>query len=429
MTTILVLVLVLAVVAGLPIAASLGVASGLAILAHPILPITLLAQRIYVGGDSFPLLAIPLFILAGALMETGGISVRITQLAQSLVGHIRGGLGMVVVIGAMIFSGISGSHTADTAAIGAVMIPTMISKGYPPAFTTAVVAASGGMGILIPPSLIMIFYGLLTGTSISALFLAGLIPGLLMGVVGFVTTYWMAARINLPVQASFSLESVWTALWRSFWALLMPVIVLSGVLLGVFTATEAAAVAVVYGFCVAMFVYQELKWADLFRVLINSGVTAGIVMFILGTASLFAWLLTSQQVPLHVTNWLASLSSQPWFFLLVVNVVFIVIHCVFEVTASLIMTLPILFPIARAYGIDPVHLGIILTANMGVGLITPPVGTCLCVACSISGVSIEKATWPLLPFLGTLILTLFAITYLPGITLFLPRLLLGYQAP
>jgi C4-dicarboxylate transporter DctM subunit len=359
-------------------------------------------------------------------MDAGGISVRITRLAQALVGHMRGGLGMVVVVGAMIFSGISGSHTADTAAIGSVMIPEMTRRGYPRAYATALVAASGAMGILIPPSLLLIFYGLLTGTSISALFLAGLVPGVFMGVVGLLTTYWTARRLNLPTEREFSFRELGNAFRDSFWALLMPVIVLSGILFGIFTATEAAAVALFYGLFVACFVYRDLKLREIPRICIESGVISGNIMFVIGAASILSWLMTSEQVPLAVTHALASVSSSPWVFLILVNIVFIVLHCVLESTASLFMALPILFPVAKAFGIDPVHFGILLTANMGLGLITPPVGLCLCVACGISGETIERVVPSLMPQLITMTFALFAITFFPVVTLFLPRLLLGY---
>ena len=232
---------------------------------------------------------------------------------------------MVVVIGSMIFSGISGSHTADTAAIGSVMIPSMVRKGYPPAFATAIVAASGGMGILIPPSILVIFYGILTGTSISALFLAGLLPGGLMGVVGFATTYWIARQLNLPVGAKFSLCEVWSSLRHAAFGLMMPVIILSGVVAGIFTATEAAAIAVVYGLIVAKFIYRELSWSEFVDIMINSGVTTGIVMLIVGTAAVFAWLLTSQQVPLRVASAIVSFTSHSWVFLIIVNLLFLLL--------------------------------------------------------------------------------------------------------
>jgi C4-dicarboxylate transporter DctM subunit len=235
--------------------------------------------------------------------------------------------------------------------------------------------------------------------------------------------------LNLPVEADFSVCEVWQSLKKSALGLLMPVIILSGVVLGVFTATEAAAVAVVYGIVVAKFVYRELRWRDLVDILINSGVTTGIVMIIVGTAAVFAWLLTSQQVPLKVASAIASLSSETWVFLIIVNLVFLVLGCFFEVAAILIMALPILFPITKTYGVDPVHFGMILVANLGIGMVTPPVGMCLYVACSISGVSIQKATPPLIPLIATMIASLFFITYVPSFTLLLPRLVLGYQSP
>lgn len=427
MATTLFLVLLTTIAIGVPIASALGLASALALLSQSSLPISLLAQRIFVGLNSFPLLAAPLFILAGALMETGGISDRITRLAHSLVGHIRGGLGMVVVVGTMIFSGISGSSTADTAAIGSVMIPTMVKRGYPRPLATAIVAAAGGMGILIPPCIIMIIYGLLTNTSIAALFMGGFLPGIVMGASVMAATYVMARRQRLPYEASFSLAEVGGAAKRAFFALLMPVIILGGILGGVFTVTEAAVIAVVYGFVCAKFIYRELAWRDLPRILVDSSVVTGAVMLVVGTASIFAWLLTSEQVPLKVATALAEISSSPVFFLVLVNIVYLLIGSVFEVTAALIMTVPILLPVAQSYGIDPVHLGVVVTANMGIGLVTPPVGVCLYVACGISGASIESVVRPLLPLLGMMIATLLLITYVPELTLFLPEMLLGYE--
>lgn len=426
MTTVLVLVLLASLGIGIPIAASLLIASVTGIAVEGQLPITVIAQRIFVGLDSFPLLAAPLFILAGSIMEVGGISARITALAQALVGHIRGGLGVVVIMATMLFSGVSGSSTADTAAIGSVMIPTMERRGYPKAFATAVVAAAGGMGILIPPSIIMIIYGLLTNTSVAALFVAGIIPGAITCFAGMVATYLIAKRENLPVEAHFSVTELYVAVKRALWALLMPVIILGGILGGLVTVTEAAVVAVVYGWIVAMFIYKELHWRDMPRILVDSGVITGLVMVVVGIAAVFGWLLTSQQVPLKVTAALSAMSDSPLFFLLLVNVVFLLIGCVFEVTAALIMTVPVLMPVALAYGIDPVHLGVVITANMGIGLVTPPVGICLYVACGISKVPMGEAARAIAPLLAVMVATLFLITYVPSITLFLPRVLLGY---
>ena len=423
----LMVMLLLAMVIGIPIAVALGGASALALLFYTDLPITLMVQRIYVGLDSFPLLAAPLFILAGGLMETGGISLRITHLAGALIGHVRGGLGMVVVLGTMIFSGISGSSTADTAAIGSTMIPTMVRRGYSPAFATAVVAAAGGTGILIPPCILMVIYGLLTNTSVAALFLAGVLPGLFMGISMMVAVWWMAKRQGLPVEASFSVGAVATAAGRAGWALLMPLIIIGGILLGIFTVTEAAVVAVVYGFIIAKFVYRELGWSDVYRVLVNSGATTGAVMLVVGMAGIFAWLLTSQQVPLSVANWLAGISTETWFFLLLVNITLLITGAFFEETALLIMSVPILMPLMARYNVDPVHFGVVMTANLGVGLVAPPVGVCLYVACGISGTPLEAVFRPLLPLLAVMIGTVILITYWPELTLYLPRTLLGYQ--
>ncbi len=426
MATALIVMLLAAMLIGIPIAVALGGASALALVLYTDLPITLVVQRMYVGLDSFPLLAAPLFILAGGLMETGGISLRITNLATAMIGHVRGGLGMVVVLGTMIFSGISGSSTADTAAIGSTMIPTMVRRGYSPAFATAVVAAAGGTGILIPPCILMIIYGLLTNTSVAALFLGGVLPGLFMGTSMMVVVWWMAKRQGLPVEANFSARAVVTAAGRAGWALLMPIIIVGGILLGIFTVTEAAVVAVVYGFILAKFVYCELSWSDVLRILISSGATTGAVMLVVGMAGIFAWLLTSQQVPLALANWLASISSETWFFLLLVNVTLLITGAFFEETALLIMSVPILMPLLARYNVDPVHFGVVLTANLGVGLVAPPVGVCLFVACGISGASMEAVLRPLLPLLAVMVGTVILITYWPELTLFLPKQLLGY---
>lgn len=426
MASILMIALLVSMALGVPIAVALGGSSALALLTYTELPITLLVQRIYVGLDSFPLLAAPLFILAGGLMETGGISLRITHLASAIIGHVRGGLGMVVVLGTMLFSGISGSSTADTAAIGSTMIPAMIRRGYSPAFATAIVAAAGGTGILIPPCILMVIYGLLTNTSVAALFMGGLLPGIFMGLSLMLGVWIMARRQGLPVETHFSAKAVVQTAGRAGWALLMPIIIIGGILLGVFTVTEAAVVAVVYGFIIAKFVYRELSWRDVLKVLIDSGSITGAVMLVVGMAGIFAWLLTSEQIPLVVANWLVGISNDPRFFLLLVNVTLLITGAFFEETALLIMSIPILMPLIERYHLDPVHFGVVMTANLGIGLVAPPVGVCLFVACGISKVPLEAVIRPLLPLIGVMIATLILITYWPELTLFLPKVLLGY---
>lgn len=419
------LVLLLALAVGLPIVATLILVSLIGIVDVD-LPITLMAQRIIVGLDSFPLLAAPLFILAGSIMETGGLSARIVAFAEAVIGHVRGALAQVVIVSTMLFSGVSGSSTADTAAIGSVMLPEMKKRGYPVEFSTAVVAAAGGMGLLIPPSIILLIYGFLSSTSIAALFIGGILPGMLICGCGMAGVYFMAGKYDLPSGASFSAPRLWDAAKDAGWALLMPVIILVGIRFGVVTITEAAGVAVIYGLFVSMVVYKELRLSDLPRIFTESGVISGLVMVVVGVASIFSWYLTSQQVPLFVTKYLVALTDEKLVILLLLNVIFLLIGAIFEVTAALIMAVPIILPVAKAYGIDPVHLGIVVAANLGMGLVTPPVGICLYVACGISKIPIEKTLKPLLPLLGAMLIGLLLITYIPDISLFLPRVLLDY---
>jgi tripartite ATP-independent transporter DctM subunit len=335
-------------------------------------------------------------------------------------------MGMVVVLSTMLFSGISGSSTADTAAIGSVMIPAMARRGYRPAFATALVAAAGGMGILIPPCILMVIYALMTGTSVAALFVAGILPGTFMGASLLLMVYLIARREGLPTEGRFSPGEVGRSFTRAIPALVMPVIIIGGILSGVFTVTESAVVAVLYGFVLSVLVYRELRWQDLPHILMASGMTTGVVMLVVGVASLFAWLITSAQIPQWIAATLTAVSESPWFFLLLVNVIYLVLGCLFEVTAALIMTIPVILPVAQGYGIDPVHLGVVLVANLGIGLVTPPVGVCLFVACGIGKVPIDEVLRPLWPLLAVMVFSLLVITYLPGLTLFLPRTLLGY---
>ncbi|MBI2456019.1 MAG: TRAP transporter large permease subunit [candidate division NC10 bacterium] len=415
------------IVLNLPIAFSLGVASLTAILVKGELPLAVIPQRIIVGLDVFALLAVPLFILAGCLMDTGGISRRLIRFADALVGRIRGGLGMVAVLATLFFSGISGSSSADTAAIGATLIPQMIKRGYPPEKATAIVASAGATGILIPPCMTMVIYGILAETSIAVLFMAGVLPGLLLGLVMMVLTAFLA-----PLPPSLSLSgSVWREIRGSVMeaslALLLPAIIMGGILTGVFTATEAAVVAVVYGCAVALGYYRDLRLSDLPGILVRTAVTSGVVMILTGMASSFAWILARERIPQTIAGWIVRVSDSPWVFLLLVNILFLLVGMVIDGIPALIVLVPILVPIAKALQIDLIHLGIILVLNLGIGTVTPPVGVCLFVASSISGVPVIKTVRPLLPYVGVMILVLLVMTYLPGVTLFLPRVLMGYR--
>ncbi|MHB0867968.1 MAG: TRAP transporter large permease [Chloroflexota bacterium] len=409
-----------------PVSYALGLSSLAALIYKGGIPVTILAQRMFTGLDSFPLLAVPFFILAGGLMETGGISVRLIRFASVLVGHIRGGLGMVVVLSTMLFSGLSGSSAADTAAIGSIMIPEMAKKGYTRGLATAVVAASGGFAILIPPAITMIIFGVTANVSIGHLFFAGFLPAGMMGVAMMVVMYLLARHYNLPMEPKATCGEVVSAAVSAIPPLLMPVIVLGGIRIGAFTPTEGAIVAVVYSAVLSLLIYRELKLQDLPRILVTSARLTGIVMLLVGMSSTFAWVVASQRIPQMVTEGMLGISSNPMVFLFLVNILFLVVGTFMDPTPAIIILAPILLPVASQLGIDEVHFGTVLVANLGIGMVTPPVGVVLYVAASIGKTTIEEVTRYLLPFFAALILTLLIITYLPDVTLFVPRLF-GYE--
>lgn len=412
----------LLIVIGMPIAFGMGFATLACLWYYSAVPLIVLPQRVVVNLDSYFMLAIPLFILAGYLMETGGISERIIRLASALVGFLRGGLAQVVIVATVIFSGLSGSSVADTAAIGSVMIPTMVRRGYPRAFSTALVASAGGMGILIPPCITMIIYGLLSDTSVGQLFLAGFLPGFLMAGGMMLITYVLARRRKFPVERQFSLTELYQAARGAALPLLMPIIIMGGILGGIFTVTESAAVAVFYGFFLSVVVYREIRLRELPTIFVKTAVTTGVVTVLLALSGAFAWVLGRERIPQQIAEFIGGMSSSPLFFLAMVNVLLLIAGCVMDGAAILILFVPILVPIAVNLGVDLVHFGIVVTANIGIGMITPPVGITLFTACGIGEVSISEVTKPLLPFIAMLMATLLLITYWPGFTLLLPRL-------
>jgi len=413
------------ILVGLPISFGLGVAGMIYLIIHDV-PLAAVSQRILTGADSFTLLAIPLYVLAGELMETGGISRRILDLASSLVGHIRGGLGHVVVVSTMIMSGISGSSTADTAAIGSAMIPTMIRKGYTPAKATAIIAAAGGMDILIPPCITMIVLGEVGNLSVANLFFAGISPAVVMALALMLVIYLQAKRGNLPMEGRSSFRHITTSFFRAFLALLIPVIILGGIKIGAFTATEGAAIAVIYAAIISMMVYREIRLKDLPRIFLRTAVITGAIMFLVGTATLFAWITTREQIPQVLLNWVASVSSKPWVFLILVNIILLFIGAVLEGAPAVIILAPLLLPVSTKLGIDPIHFGTIIVANIGVGFLLPPIGLCLLVACSVGKVDVGQVTKPIMPYFLALIAALLLITFVPWISLSLP-VLLGYN--
>jgi C4-dicarboxylate transporter DctM subunit len=417
---------VLLLLIDVPIAVALGLAGVIALVWQGTIPLMLPITRMVAGIDNFPLLAVPMFILAGSLMENGGAAVRLVRLASALVGFIRGGLGMVVIVATILFSGISGSSVADTAAIGSLMLPAMQKKGYPIEFATALMVAAGGMGILIPPCITMIIYAYLANASVGALFIGGIVPGLIMGAGLMLLTYILACRYGFPAEARASLKEIGHAFAQSSWALLTLGIILVGIVGGVFTATEAAVVAVAYSLFVGAVIYKDLRWRHLPKILVDTAVTTGVVMLVISTSTIFAWVLANEQIPQKVAQTIFNLSSQPWVFLLLVNILMLFVGTFLDATPALLILVPILLPIAMRLGIDPTHFGIVLVANLGIGFITPPVGVTLFVATSITKVPIARVVKPLMPYFLVMVATLMLITYVPWFTLLLPRLFMGY---
>ncbi|MEW6185921.1 MAG: TRAP transporter large permease [Thermodesulfobacteriota bacterium] len=407
----------------LPIAFSMGLSSILGLLVKGDIPLIIVPQKIFTGSDSFPLLAIPFFILAGMLMDTGGISLRLVRLAQAMVGHFRNGLGMVCVVSEIFFSGISGSTAADTAAVGSILIPAMNQAGYKPAHSTAIVCAACGMGILVPPCIAMVVYGGVANTSIGALFAGGFLPALVMALALIFQLNLQARSAGLRPTPWPGLRPVFQALKESWLALMMPVIIFGGILGGICTPTEAAVLAVVYGLILSLFVYREIAWRQLGGILVETGLVTGKVMLMVGMASVFAWILTREHVPQSLAGFIFSLGGGKFLFLFIINLAFLFLGAVLEGVPALIMTVPILLPIAVQFGIDPVHFGIILIANMGIGLFLPPIGLGVFIGCSIGRISVSEIFRPLLPYLAVNFATVLLITYWPWLTLALPNLL------
>ncbi len=425
MELIIALVLALALVSSVPIAIALGLAALAGILYLSPDFLVLLPQKVLGGLDSFTLLAIPLFILAGAIMGHGGIARRIVNVALVFVGRVKGGLGFVVVLATMFFSGVCGSASADTAAIGSVTLPEMLKRKYPPAFATALLAAAGGTATLIPPSIDLIIIGVVAGISIGGLFAAGFLPGLVNALALMALTYYYGRKLDLPVVERTSWAEKLRILADGSLAILMPVIILGGILGGVFTPTEASAVAVFYGLIVSMFIYRELKVTQLPLVLLDACKLTGVVMLVLGMASAFSFVLAFERIPHDIAQFIVAHAEHWIVFVIFVNILFLLLGMVMDALPALIILVPILVPAGVALGMDPIHIGIFIEANVAISLFTPPVGVCLYVACGLSRLPIEAVVRPLIPFFLVLVTTLLVISYVPDITLFLPRLL-GY---
>lgn len=408
-----------------PIAIAIGVSSIFALLVQGDFPLMMVAQRMFSGTDSFHLMAVPLFMFAGVLMEAGGISRRIIDFANSLVGWLPGGLAAVTIVSAMFFAGISGSAAADAAAVGAILIPAMKKSGYDSDFAAAVQASGGSIGVIIPPSIPMIIFGFLTGASIGQLFAAGILPGILIGASLILVSVVISKKYGYSATTPFSLAETWRNFKRALLALGAPFIILGGILSGVFTATESAAVAVVYALLVGMLVYRNIKIRDLFQLFLDGSVTSAIVMFIIAMASIFSWIAAIENIPAQLAGGLLTLTDNPILLLLLINLVLLIAGTFVETTASLILLVPMITAMLPALGIDLIQLGVIVVTNLAIGMLTPPMGICLIVSCSISGDSIGAVSRRVIPFLAILIVDLLIISFWPPITMWMTGLAAG----
>ncbi|MEG9487747.1 C4-dicarboxylate TRAP transporter large permease protein DctM [Mannheimia indoligenes] len=406
---------------GVPIAISLGLAGAVTIMFFSQDSVSSLAIKLFETSEHYTLLAIPFFLLAGAFMTTGGVAKRLIDFANATVGHIRGGLAIAAVMSCMLFAALSGSSPATVAAVGSIAIAGMVRSGYPVGFGTGIICNAGTLGILIPPSVVMVVYAASTETSVGKLFMAGVVPGLMLGLVLMIAIYVVARIKKLPAQPRATVKEWFTAARKAIWGLLLMVIILGGIYSGIFTPTEAAAVAAVYSWFVAVFIYKDVKLRDCPKVLLESAKLSVMLMFIIANAMLFAHVLTTEQIPQLITETVVEWNLQPWTFLLVVNIVLLIAGAFMEPSAIILILAPILFPIAVQLGIDPIHLGIIMVVNMEIGLITPPIGLNLFVASAVSKMPLADVVRAAMPWLLLLLTFLILITYIPAISLALPN--------
>ena len=414
---------VLILATGASIGVGLGLSSAIVLYGVLDMPLIVVVQRMFTSVDSFSFLAVPFFMLAGAFMSEGGVTRRIVDFSMALVGALAGGLALVVAVAGMFFAALSGSSAATTAAIGASMIDEMERRGYPRSFAAAVVASGGTVGIVIPPSITMVVYGSIANTSIADLFMAGFVPGILMGVTMCVVSWVISKKNGYKGEGQFSLRRMARSFRECFWALMMPVIILGGIYSGMFTPTEAAAVAAVYGAFVGFFIYRELTLKDLPRTLLSAAYNTTMIMFVVGAANLFGWILTNAQVPHMLAASFATLTDSPLVFLMLVNVLLLFIGTLINASAAVVILTPILLPVALGLGIDPMFFGVLMVVNLAIGCITPPVGLDLFVVASITGISIDKVTAKVMPYLLMLLVDLVILTYFPSIITFLPALM------
>jgi tripartite ATP-independent transporter DctM subunit len=417
-----VLAFIISLLIGVPISFSLGVGA-VAYLLQKGMSLGIIAQRMFTGLDSIAFIAIPFFIIAGDLMNGAGITKRLVGLSNLLVGRLKGGLAHISIISSMFFGGVSGSAVADASAIGSMMIPAMTESGFDQDFSAAVIASASVMGPIIPPSIPFVVYSLLSSTSVAALFLSGVIPGVLVGFSLMLVAYFIARKRNYPRSSRWpTLKEAAKALFDGIVPLLMPVIILGGILSGIFTATEASGVAILYALVIGVFVYRSLSWKKIVGILIASAKMTGIIFLLISSSNIFNWSLIIEQVPQKLTMFVSAYIKTPGMILLVINIVLLIVGTFMEGTAAMIMLVPILLKITAAYGINPIMLGTIVVLNLMIGLITPPVGLCLFVVCGLTKLKIETIVKAIWPFLVAEVIVLFLVTYIEPLSMWLPRI-------
>jgi C4-dicarboxylate transporter DctM subunit len=415
--------LLLLMVTGMPVSIALGLTVLTFLFTMTHVPIESVAMKLFTGIDNFEIMAIPLFILAGNFLTHGGVARRMINFATSMVGHWHGGLALAGVLACALFAAVSGSSPATVVAIGSIILPAMVKQGYPKRFGAGVITTSGALGILIPPSIVMVMYSVTTNTSVGQLFMAGVVPGLLLAALLGLTTWVIARKRDYPRMPRATWAERMAAFRKSAWGLFLIVIVMGGIYSGVFTPTEAAGIAAVYAFVIAVWVYKDLKLVQVGKVLLDSAAMSAMLLYIITNAVLFSFLMTSENVPQAMASWLTGQGLGPIGFLIVVNLLLLLAGNVMEPSSIVLIMAPILFPVATKLGIDPVHFGIIIVVNMEVGMCHPPVGLNLYVASGITKMGISELTVAVLPWLLTMLGFLLLITYVPAISLWLPRLL------
>ncbi len=410
---------------GMPISISLGLTVLTFLFTMTNVPLESVALKLFTGIEKFEIMAIPFFILAGNFLTHGGVAKRMIRFATALVGHLHGGLALGGVVACALFAAVSGSSPATVVAIGSILLPAMVKQGYPMKFGVGVIGTAGALGILIPPSIVMVIYAVSTNSSIGRLFIAGIIPGLMLALLLLFVTWVVAKMRNYPRLPRSSLKEVLAAFRESVWGLFLIVVVIGGIYTGIFTPTEAAAMSAMYAFFVSVFVYKDLTLKQVPKVLLDSANLSAMILYIITNAVLFSFLLTSEQIPQDLSAWINQMGLSPWMFLVVVNILLLIAGNFMEPSSILLITAPILFPVAMKLGIDPIHLGIVMTVNMEIGMITPPVGLNLYVASGISGLGLTDTTKACAPWILVMILFLILITYVPIFSTWLPNLLMG----